>query len=443
MSDRLSWTAARRIALRAQGIGGARAEEPVDAARSRRSLRRTLETTHLLQIDSVSVFARAHHMPVFTRRGCWDTSVLDRASRPGRGRLVEEALAHEAAYTTFEVHDLLDFRRRRAATRDWGAVRRAAGSDPGVIDRVLTEIGRNAPISAAGLARHLGDHERPEKGWGWRRSDTQWLVEYLFRSGRLDCVGRSAQFERLYDLPAQGTRAAPSGDADRLEAETGAEEARDAEDAHARLTELAAAALGIATPADITDYFRLRAAEVTPHLGRMVDQGTLREVTVRHPRGERTMLLHHGAPRPAPVSAAALLSPFDPVAFHRPRLRDLFDVDYRIGIYTPREKRTHGYYALPLLLDDRIMARVDLRSDRRRGVLEVREAHLEPLPAMRKNEKMQGPERIGSALAQELARAARWQGLGSIEIHEVGDLAPALATAVAERGGTDLSERVL
>ncbi|UEJ82605.1 winged helix DNA-binding domain-containing protein [Brachybacterium halotolerans subsp. kimchii] len=432
MPERLSWRSARRIALRAQGIGGRRADDLPARAASRRGLERTLERTHLLQIDSVSVFARAHHMPVFTRRGCWDVDVLDRASRPGRGRLVQEALAHEAAFTTAEVHSLLGFRRERAARRDWGAVRRAAGSDAGAMRRVLDVIAEHGPISAAAVARLVGDDEKPAEGWGWRRSDTQWLVEYLFRAGHVDCVGRSAQFERLYaaDAGAPLPDHASSSDPESREDVTGAEGAGSDPDpsaAQGELTRRAAKALGIASPADIADYFRLRAAEVAPHIRDMVATGTLREVTVRRGSQDLQLLLHHEAPRPAPVTAAALVSPFDPVAFHRPRLRDLFDVEYRIGIYTPRAQRTHGYYALPFLVNDRIVARVDLRSDRRRGVLEVCEAHLEPLPTMSARESVPGADEVAPALAEELGRAARWQGLTSIEVLGVGDLAPALA----------------
>jgi uncharacterized protein YcaQ len=450
MPERLSWTAARRIALRTQGIGGRRHDAPPSRAVSRRSLERTLETTHLLQIDSVSVFARAHHMPVFTRRGCWDTEVLDRASRPGRGRLVSEALAHEAAYTTAEIHSLLGFRRRRAAQRDWGAVRRAAESDHSAIRRVLDTISAHGPISAAAVARRLGDRDRPAQGWGWRRSDTQWLVEYLFRAGHLDCVGRSSQFERLYAIDpgaeeigdlaeriaAQDDPAQQPGDDGRRSL---AGPPRDGgigdEAARRRLVGHAARALGIASPADIADYFRLRSAEVAPHIAEMIEEGALREVLVRHPRGDMPMLLHEEAPRAAPVRTAALVSPFDPVAFHRPRLQSLFDVEYRIGIYTPRERRSHGYYAIPFLLDDRFVARVDLRSDRRRGILEVLEAHREDLPSMREAERVPGDERVAPALAEELARAARWQGLDGIEVHPVGNLAPALQAAVGRADG--------
>lgn len=195
----LTWTRARRIAVRAQGLGRSRREEPATPASSRRALARTLERTHLLQIDSVSVFARAHHLPVFTRCGRWDPAVLERAVRPGPHRTLREGLAHEAAYITPEIHRLLDFRRRAVAEKDWGVLRDAADSAPALLPQIRETLAEIGPAGAAAVSAHLGDRDRGE-GWGWRRTSTQWAVEYLFRTGELDCVGRSAQFERLYAL---------------------------------------------------------------------------------------------------------------------------------------------------------------------------------------------------------------------------------------------------
>lgn len=418
MSSAITWTQARRIALRAQGMGRPRRAEVPDRRASREALRRTVELTHLLQIDSVSVFARAHLMPVFTRTGCWDTRVLDAASRPGPGRLLTECMAHEAALVPPEVHALLAFRRRAAAQRDWGAIRRAAGADPRRLAEVEEALRREGPVSAAALSRAVGDARRPENGWGWRRTDTQWMVEYLFRSGRIACVGRNAQFERLYATADQAGIRAP-----------GDEDVPD-DEAVLALVRRAAGALGIASPADIADYFRLPQREIAAALSELQRTGELIPVTVT--RGGATdlrMLLWAQAAGDSPVRAAALVSPFDPIAFHRRRLRDLFAVDYRIGIYTPADQRTHGYYPLPFLLGDRIEARVDLRADRARGVLEVKEAHREPVGPIGARGRPDDT-RVAVALAEELARACRWQGLSGIEVHERGDLAPSLARAV-------------
>ena len=426
---RLTVVQARRIALRAQGMGRSRRTEVPDRRTSREALRRTVERTQLLQIDSVSVFARAHLMPVFTRTGSWDTAVLDAASRPGRSSLLTEALAHEAAYVPPDVHALLAFRRERAARKDWGAVRRAAQSDPRVLEDVLDTVARRAPISAAGVSRVRGDAVRPEEGWGWRRTDTQWIVEYLFRSGRLACVGRSPQFERLYDLaPGAGADELVDGPAEALAGDLAA---RTEDPAAVReLVLRAARACGVATEADLADYFRLPRREVAPAIAELRGDGLLEDVLVALPARELPMLRHVDAPSDAPVRAAALVSPFDPIAFHRPRVAALYGVDYRIGIYTPRHRRTHGYYPLPFLLGDRIEARVDLRADRRRGVLEVCEAHREarPAPGVRRRTDVAV---VAEALAGELERARIWQGLESIEVLGRGDLAAELGRALA------------
>ena len=418
MSSTLTWTRARRIALRAQGMGRARRNDMPAMATSRRALARTLERTHLLQIDSVSVFARAHHLPVFTRSGPWDPSVLEDSVRPGPRRTLRESLAHEATYTSPEIHRLLAFRRRATSEKDWGVLRDIAVTSPHLfpqIREVLEEIG---PASAATVSKHLGDTERGE-GWGWRRTATQWAVEYLFRTGDLDCVGRSSQFERLYSLAGE--------DSPPPQEELGEDTASIEE-----LTSRAACSLGIAEVGSLADYFRLRTREVIPAVERLIVQGELQEVEVSHPAGSRRMLLHRDAPAPAPLRVAALVSPFDPIVFHRPRLAHLFDVEYRIGIYTPAARRTTGYYSLLFLLDDVIPARVDLRADRARDVLEVGGTYREPLPNLPTGQRPED-HLIVAALAEELRRAARWQGLETIEVLTgpgTGELSPELAAAV-------------
>lgn len=444
MTPTLTWAQARRVALRAQGIGALRRTAVPSLAASRAALRETVATTHLLQIDSVSVFARAHHLPVFTRRGSWDVRALDQLSVPdgarGVERLLHEALPHEAAFTTEDVHRLLRFRRRAAGERDWTTIRDAAQRSPHVVEDVRALLAEHGPLSAAAVSRLLGDEERGE-GWGWRRTSSQWVVEYLFRTGALDCVGRSPQFERLY-LPSgdeeawaravgagAGGTAADGGDAGHAE-----DHAADV----LALTRLAARALGVADARALADYFRVLQRDVRPAIDTLLRSGELTEVRVALPEGERPMLLHHEAPEPAPLRAAALVSPFDPIVFFRPRLEQLYDVEYRIGIYTPAARRTSGYYSLPFLHGDRFPLRVDLRADRGRGVLEVRGTYPEPLPRLGRYLRT-ASEQLALALAGELSRAARWQGLDAVEVRTgegSGELAGVLAEAVTAPEGT-------
>lgn len=445
MTTTLSWAQARRIALRSQGMGPARRSVTPGARASRLALERTLARTQLLQIDSVNVFARAHHLPVFTRTGAWDPAVLDAASRPGPQRLVREDLAHEAAFTTAEVHRLLAFRRRRAATDDWEVVRRAVRESPDLFPQIRSTLAEHGPLSAAAISRHLGDTRRGS-GWGWRRTPSQWAVEYLFRSGALDCVGRTTQFERLY-LPAEH----PDPPSPEASAPIWPQRPDQAERAHSsqktsqetpplaedeavrRLAALAARALGVADPAAIADYFRLRIRQVRPALADLVAAGELQEVEVDHPRGRSPMLLHREAPDATPLRTTALVSPFDPIVFFRPRLQALFDVDYRIGIYTPAARRTTGYYSLLYLHGDRIPARVDLKADREAGVLRVRGAYREELPSMPGRRGLED-DTVGPALLGELRRAARWQGLEEIAV-DIGPGTGEISALLADGGG--------
>lgn len=445
MRTTLSWTQARRIALRAQGMGRARRTELPSAATSRRSLRSTLERTHLLQIDSVNIFERAHHLPVFTRTGSWDPAALERASRPGPTRLVRETLAHEATYATDQVHSLLEFRRRSAATRDWSEIREAAASSPQLFARILAAFEELGPVSASAVSRHLGDTERGE-GWGWRRTASQWAIEYLFRSGTLEGVGRNSQFERLYapvddaagrilrlDPAAAGAATPAAAGEPSAPREEIVPEEDGATDAAAiiELMGLAARSLGIAEPASLADYFRLPLREVRPAIAQLLAAGELSEVLVNHPGGQRQMLLHRDAPAPAALKGAALVSPFDPIVFHRPRLEQLFDVEYRIGIYTPAHKRTSGYYSLLFLLGDVFPARVDLKADRTRGVLEVRGVFREELAHLPARQRP-SDDAVAAALGEEIRRAAIWQRLDRVEV-DVTTGTRVLADALAGR----------
>lgn len=421
MTDRLTPTQARRIALRSQGIGRRRAEDRPSLRTSRQALRRTVATTHLLQIDAVDVFARAHLMPTFTRSGVWDTRALERVSRRRDGHRLVEALAHEAAYTTPEVHDLLHFRRAAVEEKDWGVIREAGQAPQAMLEAVQTEITAHGPLSAAAVSRRLEDTDKPEEGWGWRRTPTQWLVEFLFRSGRLECIGRNAQFERLYDVvPGRAVyEPVPAPD-------PGTQQ--DAIDA---LVERAARAHGIATIASLADYFRIPVRTTRDAVARLRAREVLAPAVLATPDGDLDVLRHRGAPGSAPVRAACLVSPFDPVVFHRPRLESLFHVHYRIGIYTPATHRRTGYYALPFLLGDLFEARVDLRRDRRGGVLHAPGLYREPLPGLERRTRRASTEDLALALAGELRRAATWQGLDGVEVGtDAGD--PRLEGAVRE-----------
>jgi len=392
--DQLSLPLARRVALAAQGFA-----RPRPASVGTRQLVGAVGRLGLLQIDSVNVFERSHHLPVLARLGPYDRSRLDGLVLSPPGRFVEY-WAHEAAVVPVGSWPLLRWRmaehaERAAAGDSW------LSTNAGTAAWLLAEIREKGPLPAS-LVEHDAN-VRTGPWWGW--GEVKRGLEQLFRTGELVSAGRR-RFERVYALPEQV-----------LPAEVlGRDVGRHA--AHVALVEHAARAHGVGTADDLADYFRLRAADVAPALHELTDAGVLRRVAVQG--WSRPAWLHADARLPRAVDADALLSPFDPVVWHRPRAERLFGFRYRIEIYTPRERRVHGYYVLPVLQGDRLVARVDLKSDRRARVLLVQASWRE----------RDLPVDVGR-LSALLAEAAAWQGLDRVEVVDRGDLAAELRAAVA------------
>jgi uncharacterized protein YcaQ len=189
------------------------------------------------------------------------------------------------------------------------------------------------------------------------------------------------------------------------------------DEAQRALLLLAARAHGVATVAELADYFRIKVPEARPLVAELVAAGELEEVRVEGWRSPAYVV--PGAAVPRRVHARALLAPFDPLVWERSRIANLFGFDYRIEIYTPPEQRRYGYYVLPFLLGDALVARVDLKADRQAGVLRVRGAYAEP----------GAPAETPAELAAELAAMAGWLGLSAVDVELRGDLATALRAA--------------
>lgn len=190
----------------------------------------------------------------------------------------------------------------------------------------------------------------------------------------------------------------------------------DEEDAIRELLRGSARALGIATVADLRDYYRLSASQTRPAVADLVDEGTLVPVMVRG--WNEPAYLHSEMPVPRRARGTALLCPFDPLVFHRPRTERIFGFRYRLEIYTPEHKRVHGYYVYPFLLGGELVARVDLKADRAGDALCVPGAFVE-----------EGADvgAVAEALAAELRAMANWLGLSDVVVGERGDLAAKLA----------------
>ncbi|MGN6271492.1 MAG: winged helix-turn-helix domain-containing protein [Protaetiibacter sp.] len=395
MVDSVSPAAARRIALAAQGFGRPRPETV-----GTRQLNLTIQRIGLLQLDSVNVLERSHYLPVFARLGAYDKALLDRLTFAKRAPY-REYWAHEAALIPLEDWPLFGFRRhdfRRyysAANDPW----LAAHAD--TLAWLRSELAEKGPLPASKIER---DAAAPRRGSWWDWDEVKRGLERMFRVGEVVSAGRTG-FERTYALPEQ----VMPDELYRREVPR--------EDAVRALMERSARAHGIGTLSDLADYYRLKTVDAKPALAALAEEGVVHEVTV--PGWTKPAYLHREVRIPRRIEATALLSPFDPVVWERDRALRVFGFHYRIEIYTPAPKRVFGYYSLPVLVDEALVGRIDLKNDRKRGVLRVQSAWRE--------------HGVTDAVAERIVAALRelaaWQELGELEVVDRGDLARAIAAA--------------
>ena len=396
MVETVSPAQARRIALAAQGFG-----RPQASSVGTRQLNSLIERLGLLQIDSVNVFERSHYLPAFARLGAYDKEALDRLTFVSRSRYLE-AWAHEAAFIPVETWPLLRWRMERYRQNSGYRDSWARANQP-MIDWLKAELAAKGPLPASAIEHDSNRRSGP--WWGW--SQVKIGLEVLFRGGQVVSAGRT-RFERTYGLPEQILPADVLG----RQIETA--------QAHKRLIEHAARAHGIGTAADLADYFRMKAVDALPAIRELAEEGILLPVTV--PGWKSAAWLHSDARIPRRINATSLLSPFDPVVWDRGRAERLFGFRYRIEIYTPAPRRVFGYYVLPLLVDDALVGRVDLKSDRQARVLRVQAAWRE----------QDAPEETAARLAPLLGRIAAWQGLDAVEVMGRGNLAAGLAAELRQ-----------
>lgn len=400
--DEISFGEARRLALGAQGFDRPRPRGPVGLAH----LRRTIRQLGLIQIDYVNVLVPAHYQVLFSRLGPYDRSLLD--SLVYRRREFTEHWAHEASIVPMESWPLLRHRRETHRVRPWG-FETFLERNADYVTRVLEEVRTRGPLAAEEMAEPEGNLRPMSDRWGWRSSHRRQVFEAHFGSGRFAVADRRSNFSRVYDL------------AERVIASQHYQREVERAEAERVLVLLAARAQGVATVADLADYYRMPARDARQRVVELCGADKLQEVRVE---GWREPAYRVPETRvPGSLDAAALLSPFDPVIWHRPRAKRLFDFDYRIEIFVPQPKRKWGYYVLPFLLGDRLVARVDLKADRIARCLVVLAAYLEA--SVR-------PATVVGPLARELRTLAGWAGLDAVRVERRGNLAPALATAARE-----------
>ena len=280
----------------------------------------------------------------------------------------------------------------------YGRLRAYATTERAAAEALLARIVAEGPMAASDFEDGRAAGPGGRGGW-WSWGETKQALEWLFWAGHITTATRRGAFERVYDVPSRvlpkAVLAMPTPHED---------------EAQRALLDLAARALGVATARDLRDYFRLGPEDARRGIASLVEMGRLRPVAVEG-WGQPTYL-HAEARVPRRVESRALLSPFDPLVWERSRAERLFGFRYRIEIYVPVDKRQHGYYVLPFLLGDRLVARVDLKADRAAGRLLVLGTHHEP----------DAPHGTGEALVAELGAVAGWLGLETVHDGSDADL---------------------
>ena len=397
MVTSLSAAQAQRIALSAQGFGRAHPATP-----GIRHIASTIERLGLLQLDSVNVFERSHYLPVFSRLGQYNKADLDRLTFANTSRYIEY-WAHEASIIPLSTLPLWRWKMDATKQRHLADPASWVHAHSGMLDWLRAELAATGPLPASRIEY---DAEQRRGGW-WEWSDVKRGLEFLFAWGEVVSAGRT-RFERTYGLAEQV-----------LPADLLATSVPKAEAVRGLLLR-ASRAHGIGTASDLSDYYRLKAVDTAPVLRDLVAEGELLAVSVpewEHAGRNRDVYLHREARVPRRMETAALLSPFDPVVWERSRALRMFGFHYRIEIYTPEQKRIFGYYTLPVLIDNRIVGRIDLKNDRQNRVLRVQAAWNEAGMATG----------LEGRIAEVLRSAAAWQGLDEIVVVDRGDLARPLA----------------
>jgi hypothetical protein len=382
------------MALTAQGFGpGARA--------SLKDLPAVVRKLGLLQLDFVNVLVPAHYLVVHSRFGHYERKHFD--SQICAGRQFTEQWAHEASIVPMDAWPLLEYRRRAFTLGKSNPINRIRNKIK-YLSQIIEIIDKKGPVTTADLPAVPGPKKKPGD---WHRSVPRWALEYHFGAGRLAVTRRLPNFQRVYDL------------AERVVPQAQRERSLDKHAAQRELLLRAAKASGVATLRDLADYYRITVPEARPRVLELEEQGLLVPAEVEG--WAEVAWVAAPVSRTEPVDACAVLSPFDPVVWYRPRAERLFDFHYRIEIYVPEHKRKWGYYVLPFLLGDRIVARVDLKADRSRGQLLVRSAHAEV--GIDK-------DRTVSRLADSLRELAAWLGLDTVKAARRGPFARKLYAAL-------------
>lgn len=415
MTATLSLDEARLVALWRQGL-----IDPIDGATPSKVQRmgvdartRAVEAMlrHLgaVQLDTISVLARSHELVAYARLGAVGREAVDRAYWDGATSF--EYWSHAASILPMDAWPLFAFRRRWYARRGIRWHEHSANA----VDKVLAQLHSDGPLNTT----HIGGAKRGGQWWDW--SDAKVAIEWLLDIGTV-VVTKRVGWRREYDL---AERAVPAHlrtdpwfvDQDGVVGPTD-------DYCVQQLIRRSADVMGVGTSDDIADVHRLSRKDVERH----ADEVGLVRVSVEgwsQPAWVTQESLDWLGTAPRATVRTTLLSPFDSLVWHRPRTERLFGMTHRLEAYTPAPKRVHGYFAMPVLHQGRLVARIDPKREKT-GLVARRVTFEES--ALRRDGSPKPAAVAGTAKA--LREAARWVGASAVSVAEV---VPSSATATLRR----------
>lgn len=410
----LSLRDARRLAIGAQQLAG-----PPPGRPTKQRMRETIRQLGALQIDSISVIARSHHIVLWSRLGNHPPEWLNELFHPDR--VLFEYWAHAAAFVPIE---LFPYFRRAMLERTspegdgWSAKgRRWILENADVLDHVVAHITEHGAASSSTFAAPEGS-SRAEP-WAWYgNKPTNLALDMLWTMGKL-MIDRREKFQRWYDLT------------ERVYPEWSDEGLPSVEEEEQALGAAALRAMGITTARWLPDYFRKSwGSSALPNstarrvIDGLVDRGVAVPARVRG-WDEDAFVWADLAGRRIPLSRTTLLSPFDSLVWDRRRTAGLFDFELMLEAYTPAPKRRYGYFSLPILYRDRLVGRLDPKADRASRQLLIRVLHLEPWF------EKQADERFYRSLASTLRDFAHFNSCDVISVERSNPTQSGIALTAA------------
>ena len=395
LTNSLSAKEARLLALHACGLDGRQDKTVLDV----------ITRFGMLQIDSVNVFERAHYMPLFSRLGAFDKNELDGLTG-GKNPTLIEYWAHQASFIKTEDFPLFGWRMQWYKDR---AARPESfeNEHKKLISWIKAELAAKGPMTAAQFEHE--ENKRKGSWWGW--SNVKTALERKIDQGEIIAAGRT-NFSRIYALPEQ------------ILPKKILNKTVDHHTSQMKLFGNAAKLMGVGTVRDIANVYCIYPSDAKPIVADLVELGIVKEVTVEG--WKEKAYLHKDFFnfdfKQIKPSLTTVLSPFDPLTWQRERALRIFNFDYKIEIYTPEPKRIYGYYSLPTLHKDKLIARIDLKSDRQNKALLVQSAW---------HEKDLSPKEVtqySKPVAKHLKDVQKWQKLDELEVKKKGNLALELRT---------------